>query len=78
MLNKIDAVCPYRAHSLPGNTDLKQELTIMYDVKFYEKYRTLWEQKIGFGKVYLQDLIEAMCMFSLFLLLRLSSPSVAR
>ena len=27
--------CPYRAHHLPGNRDLKQELTVMDDIKLY-------------------------------------------
>lgn len=43
----------------------------MYELKFYEKYRILWEQEPSLKKIFVR-LIEAMCIFPLFLVLRLS------
>ena len=70
---------PHRAHHLPGNRDLKQELTVKDDIKLYEYYRMQWEQRIIFEKyvyLYLQDL-QKLCVSFLFLL-RLSSSSFAQ
>ena len=72
--------CPYRAHHLPGNTDLKQELTVVDDTNLHEYCRMQWEQRIIFEKyvyLYLQDL-QKLCLSFLFLLLRLSSSSFAQ
>lgn len=62
--------CPHRAHHLPGNTDLKQELTVVEDTNLHEYCRMQWEQRIIFEKrVFIfARLKETMCIFPVLII----------